>query len=194
MTHIYETSSWGKPYNGPRFFNPEDACPAWKEHCCGQVPSGDGEWDMPAYQVRVPTFWGAEWALEWWAWERVPGGEWTGCFWHAEYTGATPGVRSCVPGTGNGEDTCTEGANCIQDDVPRYEWVHHFDGWHAIDLRRWGSSPTWYYTSWAVVTTGAGPWCAFEYGDPNPGTTVRVPVIEIQVGLEDPCEAERSCP
>jgi hypothetical protein len=77
--------------------------------------------------------------------------------------------------------------------VPRYEWVYHFDGWHAIDLRGYGS-PTWYYTSWAVVTTGAGAWCAFEYGDPNPGTTVRVPVIEIQVGLEDPCEVEGGCP
>jgi hypothetical protein len=113
VTHVYDTSSWGKPHNGPRFFNPEDGCPSWKEHCCEQVPSGDGEWDMAAYQVRVPTFWGAEWALEWWAWERVPGREWTCCFWHPEYTGATPGVRACVPGTGNGEDTCTEGANCI---------------------------------------------------------------------------------
>jgi hypothetical protein len=195
VEHIYETSSWEKPHNGARWFEGDEVCPAYQDHCCEQVPSGDGEWDMPAYQVRVPTFWGAEWALEWEAWERVPGGDWTGCFWSDEYTGATPGVRACIPGTGESPDTCApaDGAGCIQDDVPVYDWVHHFDGWNAIDLRLWGSSPTWYYTSWAVVTTGAGPWCEFEYGDPNPGTTVRVPVIEFQVVLRPECVLDDSC-
>lgn len=75
----------------------------------------------------------------------------------------------------------------------RYDWVHHFDGWHTIDLREYGG-PTWYYTSWAVVTTGAGAWCAWEYADPNPGDTVRVPVIEVQSVLRDPCVLDNSCP
>ncbi|MBN1177681.1 MAG: hypothetical protein JXD18_00595, partial [Anaerolineae bacterium] len=39
-----------------------------------------------------------------------------------------------------------------------------------------------------------GPWCAFEYADPNPGSTVRVPVIEVQSVLRDPCEVYGTCP
>jgi hypothetical protein len=45
-----------------------------------------------------------------------------------------------------------------------------------------------------MITTGAGPWCAFEYADPTPGDTVRVPVIEVQSVLRDPCVIDDSCP
>jgi len=60
-------------------------------------------------------------------------------------------------------------------------------------------APVWqldvvYDTSRAVITAGAGPWCAFEYADPNPGDTVRVPVIEVQSVPRDPCVIDDSCP
>ena len=189
VTHIYETSSWGKPHNGPRFFLPEDACKPWEEHCCEQVPSGDGEWDMPAYQVRVYTTWAAEWAVQWDEWEVVDT-EWGDCFCRPE--GEPIGVehKSCsatAPACGG----CSGWCGKVKE--PEYGWVHHFEGWHTIDLRDYGS-PTWYYTSWAVITTGEGPWCEFEYADPNPGDTVRVPVIEVQSVLRDPCVLNNSCP
>jgi hypothetical protein len=65
--------------------------------------------------------------------------------------------------------------------------------WETLDLRQFGNG-TWYYTSWSVVTTGAGPWCNWEYADPDPGDTVRVPVIEAQSVLRDPCVRDGTCP
>jgi len=194
VTHIYETSSWGKPHNGPRFLPREEACDMTSyrertEGCCEQVPSGDGEWDMPAYQVRVYTTWGAEWAVQWDEWE-VVGTEWGDCFCRAE--GEPLGVvhEACPAG----EPACGGCTGwCGRLGEPEYDWVHHFEGWNPIDLREFGNS-TWYHTSWAVITTGSGPWCAWEYADPNPGDTVRVPVIEIQSVLRDPCVIDDSCP
>jgi hypothetical protein len=185
VTHIYETSSWGLPRNGPRFILPAEACGSWEDHCCEQVPSGDGEWDMPAYQVRVPTYWSAQWKVEWEVYEEI----------YAE--------GECQCHGGSGENECTgEPGLCLNAPVTEhwvwveesvYDWVEYEDGWHALDLRNLGYN-TWYYTSWAVVTTGEGPWCNWEYGDPNPGDTVRVPVIEIQSVLRDPCVIDGSCP
>lgn len=189
VTHIYETSSWGKPHNGPRFLLPEDACKPWEEHCCEQVPGEDGQWDMPAYQVKVYTTWAAEWAVQWDAWEVVDM-DWGDCFCRAE--GEPLGVphQSCSA-TAPACSGCS--GWCGKVGEPEYGWIHHFDGWHPIDLRNY-DSPTWYYTSWAVITTGRGNWCAFEYADPNPGDTVRVPVIEVQSVLRDPCVLDNSCP
>jgi hypothetical protein len=185
VTHIYETSSWCKPHNGPRFIPPEEACPPGVDHCCEQVPSGDGEWDMPAYQVRVPTYWSAQWKVEWEVYEQVRSdGE---CQCHGG-----PGANECQGQAG----MCT-GAPSTEHWVwvedPVYDWVSHETDWNLMDLRDYGSG-TWYYTSWAVITTGEGPWCAFEYADPNPGSTVRVPVIEIQSVLRDPCMVDGTCP
>jgi hypothetical protein len=195
VTHIYETSSWGKPHNGPRFVSPEEACPPWQDHCCDQVPSRDSEWDMPAYQVRVPTHWGAQWAVKWQTYEQV-GTEWDECgcsgvdlMGSPQWEGCgDPPVGICV---GVHDDPQTEWWGKWGE--PVYDWVEHFDGWHAIDLRDFGSA-TWHYTSFAVITTGEGPWCAYEYADPNPGDTVRVPVIEVQSVLSDPCIIDGSCP
>jgi hypothetical protein len=185
VAHIYETSSWGLANNGPRFLSAQEACPSGASGCCEQVPSGPGEWNLPAYQVRVPTYWAAEWRVEWRSWDAV-GRE-----------------GECVCLGGGGANECTgEVGLCVGApwtehwtwiDDPVYDWVTHEEGWHTFDLRDFGGS-TWYYTSWAVITTGEGPWCAYEYADPNPGDTVRVPVIEIQVPLRDPCVIDGTCP
>ena len=180
VTHIYETSSWGKPRNGPRFLPPAEACPSWQANCCEQVPE---VWDMPAYQVRVATFWSVQWKVEWEVYQQVGS------------------AGECVCHGGTGADQCEgEPGLCVNDNEhwvwvldPVYDWVEHEDGWHTLDIREHGGS-TWYYTSWSVITTGAGPWCAWEYGDPNPGDTVRVPVIEVQSVLRDPCVVDGSCP
>jgi hypothetical protein len=192
VSHIYETSSWDKPHNGPRFISPADACPAWEAHCCEQVPSEHGEWDMPAYQVRVPTFWGVQWAVKWEAWEQVAVEE------------GECGCSGIDPRGSPYWSTCGDPPPglCVDNGVsewwgswgePVFDWVEHLEGWHAIDLRDFGET-AWYYTQWAVVTTGEGPWCNWEYADPNPGDTVRVPVIEVQVPLSDPCFIDSSCP
>ncbi|HEC36221.1 MAG TPA: hypothetical protein ENI39_06780 [Anaerolineae bacterium] len=210
VTHVYETSSWGKPHNGPRFIPPEEACSSWTSacerrrepppsgmwdpcHCCEQVPSEEGEWNMPAYQVKVYTTWSAEWAVRWDAWE-VVGTEWSpedGCFSRPEGEPLGISHRDCPYADNRGCNPADPW--CGQVGEPTYDWVHHFEGWHPIDLRDFGSS-TWYYTSFAVITTGAGPWCEWEYADPNPGDTVRVPVIEVQSVLRDPCVIDDSCP
>jgi len=70
--------------------------------------------------------------------------------------------------------------------------VHQRVGWYPLDLRPYGY-PQWYYESWAVVTTGAGEWCPFEYADLNPGDTVRIPVIEVQTVLVDWCRLDGTC-
>ena len=193
VTHVYETSSWGLPHNGPRYLPAEEACPAWEEHCCEQVPSDDGEWDMAAYQVRVYTTWAAEWQVRWESWEQV-GMEWGDCGCTGLDPTADPNWRSCgepPPGICIGTVDGTEWWGRWGE--PEYGWVEQVEGWHPIDLRLHGS-PTWYYTSYAVITTGAGPWCAYEYADPNPGDTVRVPVIEVQSVLRDPCVVDGTCP
>jgi len=193
VAHIYETSSWDKPHNGPRFLPKEEVCPGDPNGCCEQVPSGDGEWDMPAYQVKVYTTWAAEWAVQWDAWE-VVGTEWSpedSCFSRPE--GEPLGIphRDCPYADNRG---CNPADSwCGQIGAPVYDWVHHSEGWYPIDLREYGSA-TWYYTSWAVITTGEGPWCEYEYADPNPSDTVRVPVIEVQSVLRDPCILDDSCP
>jgi len=196
VTHIYETSSWGLPHNGPRFLPREEACNMMNyservNGCCEQVPSGDGEWDMAAYQVRVATTWAVEWAVKWEAWERV-GTEWSECGCHAEWGGPPPGSvphQDCTPPAG----VCNQPGEWYgRIGEGAYTWVAHEEGWHPLDLRQFGN-PTWYYTSWAVITTGEGPWCAYEYADPNPGDTVRVPVIEVQSVLRDPCVLTDSC-
>jgi hypothetical protein len=183
VTHIYETSSWGLPNNGPRFLAAEEACPPGVEACCEQVPSGPGEWDAPAYQVQVPTYWAVEWKVEWESWDRV----------------ASEGECQCHGGAG--ADECSGQAGlCVNADEhwvwvedAVHDWVEHSEGWHTFDLRDFGSG-TWYYTSWAVITSGEGDWCALEYSDPNPGATARVPVIEVQSVLRDPCEIYGTCP
>ena len=52
----------------------------------------------------------------------------------------------------------------------------------------------WYVRSNAVITTGSYPGCEFEYADPNPGDTVRIPVIEIQSVGQDHCVIDNTCP
>jgi hypothetical protein len=181
VTHVYETASWGKPANGPRFLPPEEACPAGQDHCCEQVPD---VWNMPSYQVRVYTTWAAEWAIRWEQYERV----------------GSAGECQCHGGAGADEcrgepGLCTgAGEHWVWIEDPVYEWVEHVEPeWETLDLRQFGNG-TWYYTSWAVVTTGAGPWCNWEYADPDPGDAVRVPVIEAQSVLRDPCVRNGTCP
>ncbi|HNT78576.1 MAG TPA: hypothetical protein PKH77_26500 [Anaerolineae bacterium] len=179
VTHVYDASPYGLPENGPTW--------APENEGCEKVPSDSGEWTNPAYQVAVPTYWVAEWANEWEAWELV-GWEAGGCF-YTESPAA--GTQGCASGDHAGE------ANWYQTQgEPVYGWVHYFVGWEPIDLREVGAAGVdgmWYYTSWAVRTTGQGAWCAAEYGDPNPGVTVRVPVIEVQAVTVEDCRVTGDC-
>jgi hypothetical protein len=211
VSHIYETSSYGKPANGPNFIPAEDTCTSWTPacdsgstaprcHCCEQIPSSmadwrrlpsfydfdpaAGPWQNPAYQVRVPTYWALEWAAEWYQWDVVG--------------------RKCecayVPGWGTA--ACDLDDDGVADPDTRrlcedeYGWRHHDFAdkrWNLVDLRNYGKG-TWYHTSHAVRTTGSYAGCAFEYGDPNPGNSVRIPVIEVQSVLRDPCHLDGTCP
>ena len=196
VTHIYETSSWHKPHNGPRFIPRAEACGSWEQDsgCCEQVPPA---WDMPAYQVRVYTTWAAEFAVKWEQYEMVAH-EWDEeCSCSGVDPASSPAWQSCgdpPPGICVGALGSPPSEWWGRWSEPVYDWVEHRDPeWMTIDLRQFGGS-TWYYTSWAVITGGTGPWCAFEYADPNPGDTVRVPVIEIQSVLRDPCVWDDSCP
>ena len=187
VTHVYETSSWGKPRNGARFLPPEQACPRGVAHCCEQVPE---VWDMPAYQVRVNTFWQAEWNVKWESYELVGVGDYgddSTCFCRPQ------GAPTGVPHVGCGAEVpACSGCNgwCGKVAEPVYDWVQHEQGWAGIDLRRWLGQ--WYYEQWQVCSGGAGPWCAFEYG--TCGGAVPVPVIEVQSVLRDPCILDGSCP
>lgn len=184
--HIYETSSYGLPANGPGFIPADEVCPPGKDHCCEQIP---GVWDNPAYQVTVPTYWAVEWARDFERWEQVPG-----C---AE---DTCGCKTCENPLGcSSKCDCTKGGTeCTGDNEfcdcdPRYDWVRYWEPWNVIDLRQYDEG-TWYRTSWAVVTTARYEGCNYEYRDPSPGTAVRVPVIEVQSVLRDPCVLDNSCP
>jgi hypothetical protein len=208
VSHIYETSSWGKPANGPNFIPAEDVCASWTSscksgstasncHCCEQIPGkmddwrrlpslyefdpDAGPWQNPAYQVRVPTYWAVEWAYEMDVYEVVSEEcecqHWPG--W---------GTAACDL-DGDGEADSDTKNVCEKE----YDWVHHFNGWNLVDLRNHGEG-TWYRTSYSVYTTGRYEGCAYEYRDPNPGTSVRVPVIEIQSVIRDPCVLDGTCP
>jgi hypothetical protein len=215
VSHIYETASWGKPKNGPNFIPAEDVCASWTStckrdslpsseerrcHCCEQIPmswddwglaaaagyeyesgGGVGAWQNPAYQVKVPTYWAVEWAFEMDVYEVVSEDcecqHWPG--W---------GTAACDLNGDGTKDSDTKKV-CEKE----YDWRHHFNGWNLIDLRNYGEG-TWYRTSYSVRTTGSYAGCAFEYGDPNPGTSVRVPVIEIQSVIRDPCVLDGTCP
>jgi hypothetical protein len=184
VEHIYETSSWDKPHNGANFYPPEEVCGA-QEHCCEQVPS---QWTNPAYQVTVPTYWAAEWAKEWYVWEQV-GAEFGECGCYGAPPGPFEPNQPCTAPPG----ICTQPGEWYgRIGRPRYDWVHHEEAWHTIDLRRFGGD-NWYFTSWSVVTTGRGDWCAYEYTNGG-GTSVPVPVIEIQSVLRDPCVLNGTCP
>ena len=213
VSHIYETSSWGKPRNGPNFIPGEDACPGWMPacdteagstnpncHCCEQIPTsmsdwrrlpGEydfdpdlGPWQNPAYQVKVPTYWAIEWADRWEAWEVV--GQDCECQCHGG-----EGSKECHK-EGEPDSWCTgTGVHSERICEPEYGWVDHFDGWHLIDLRAYGEG-TWYRTSWSVVTTGSYAGCEYEYS--SGGNSVRIPVIEVQSVLRDPCHLDGTCP
>ena len=213
VSHIYETASWGKPANGPNFIPAEDACASWTStcqsdslpaseekrcHCCEQIPGkmadweqaaaagysydpGAGPWQNPAYQVKVPTYWAVEWAYEMDVYEMVS--EDCECI-----SDPSRGVAACDI-DGDGEKDAGTWRECEEE----YDWVNHFNGWNLVDLRNYGES-NWYRTSYSVRTTGSYAGCAFEYGDPNPGDSVRVPVIEIQSVIRDPCVLDGTCP
>jgi hypothetical protein len=221
VSHIYETSSWGKPKNGPNFIPAQDACSTWSPvcqgdspassiergcHCCEQIPTSMahwyglpaeymfdpdlGPWQNPAYQVRVPTYWAAEWALQWKQWERVPGCMEDTCTCQSCPEGETcSGKCDCRAGRPAGY--CSgEREYCDCED--KYEWVDHFDGWHVIDVSAYRPGP-WYETSYSVYSGGEYPGCAFEYGA-GTGTAVPVPVIEVQSVIRDACVLDGTCP
>jgi hypothetical protein len=98
--HTYESASFGLAANGPGL---------------------EGAFNLPAYQVRVHTYWIAEWAQAWeyFTWECPEGKE---------------------RDDGNGP-YCT---------APEIQvWHSAFDGWHFIDLTRYGN-PTYYFDSTRV--------------------------------------------
>ncbi|MEP7199285.1 MAG: hypothetical protein ABI874_05650 [Chloroflexota bacterium] len=103
--HTYETASFGLPANGP---------------------SLEGEFNLPAYQVKAHSYWVAEWAQ---AWEY--------------FTWECPEGKERDDGFG---PYCT---------VPEIRvWRDAFDGWYPIDLTRYGN-PTYYFDSTRVESPDA---------------------------------------
>ena len=144
---------------------------------------------MPAYQVTVATYWQPEWAVRWQAYEEV-GSDWGATCFYRETAPIGQPWRHC-DGDGDGY----EDGDYYQLAEPVYAWVEHFDGWHTINLRAYSAGGSWYYEQRAVRTTGSGgELCEYEFSDPNPGDSVRIPVIEIQSVLRDPCVLDGSCP
>ncbi|MBN1933169.1 MAG: hypothetical protein JW934_00815 [Anaerolineae bacterium] len=150
VSHYYETAS-SDIDNPDRYGDPDD------KPCNG--PGLDGRWNLPAYQVQVGTHWTIEWAQQWDVWVKV-------C-----------SEARCVHSSGVWQldlDPCNRGwAGWRREDHDIYEWQHRYDGWHIIDLTRYGS-PTWYYTSYAVRSSGDG----INWGSVL--DVVPAPVIEVQ--------------
>jgi hypothetical protein len=166
VTHVYETTSYDLPANGPRV-----------DLDAGIVPS----WDLQAYQVTVPTFWQGEWSATWQVAEEVPcpGDEQTGSRGRAS------------PPNCDDPDNTEYDARCdinSDDYDPLWNWEDDQVGvcvswsersvdWSAIDLRRYGY-PTPYYRSYKVVECGrfnGSEWC-----QESEDGTVPTPIIESQ--------------
>lgn len=164
VLHAYETSSWGKPANGPRVDLENQTVPSW---------------DLASYQVRVPTYWVVEWRERWYAWE-VVSVEWgdCGCWGPPGEPTDEPHRRGCVPPPG----ICINPGEWYgQVGEPVYDWVLQDSGWYALDLRAYGYSD-WYDTSYAVIS--GGEFAGEEWWDDGAGDAVPVPVIEVQSVLE----------
>ena len=160
VTHIYETSSWGKPRNGPPYLGHED----------------EG-WTAPAYQVVVKTPWVAEWALQYDRCECV----------ETERVCVECSEEEVEQGTcpnwcgGPNADGWKEVERC-----KRREWVHHFEGWYWVDLRDF-SNPTWYAENTKVQSVGER-WNGHDF-DREVGPVMNalpVPVGEVQSILTTP--------
>jgi hypothetical protein len=179
VRHTYETSSYGKPENGPSFDHDADGC------------DKVGPWNLPAYQVTVPTYWVPEWADEWYTWQQV-GVEWSSC----QCAGAEPSddVEHTTAGCSPPAGICNQPGEWYgKIGEPQYEWVHTFVGWYPIDLREF-DYPTWYYDSWKVIPQGrGGDWCPGHLYRGGVGTAVPVPVIEAQSIIVDPCRVDGTC-
>ena len=163
VSHAYEASSadvtdtgrYGDPGDKPR-----------------NGPARGGEWNLPAYQVRVTIHWAIEWAQQWDQWER------------------TGSERRCchTPAGGSEHDACHDDeryAGCANhwegwsvETYDVYGWVHHSDGWYVIDLRNYGE-PSWTFASQAVRSSGDG----VRWGPVL--DVVPVPVIEVQSVLSE---------
>ncbi len=103
--HTYQTASCGLTANGPGV---------------------DGAFNLPAYQVKVHTYWVAEWAQAWefFTWECPEGKE---------------------RDDGNGP-YCT---------VPEIRvWHNAFEGWFFIDLTKY-RNPTYYFDSTSLASPNA---------------------------------------
>lgn len=151
--HIYETSS-ADQINPFRYGDPGDKP--------RNGPDLNGTLTLPAYQVAFTTFWVAEWAMEYDRYE-CKNRYWSDCFCRPE--GEPLGIphNSCS----NKPPSCTGWWGSVEV-CEEYDWVHHFDGWHPIDLRRLGA-PQWFDVSTRAVSSGDGQnWI--------PG--IPVPVIE----------------
>jgi len=153
VEHIYETSSadlinpnhYGDPGDKPR-----------------NGPDLNGNLTLASYQVHATTFWVAEWAMEYDRYE-CKSRKWSDCFCRSE--GEPVGIphNDCD----NKPASCTGWWGSVEI-CEEYDWVHHFDGWHPIDLRPLGA-PSWYDISFSAVSGG---------GDGNWIPGIPVPVIE----------------
>jgi hypothetical protein len=165
VTHSYETASWGKPPNGPRADFERRIVP--------------DVWDLESYQVRVPTYWVVEWRDRWYAWEATGEVEWgeCGCWGPPGEPKGEPHRRGCEPPPG----ICVNPGEWYgQVGEPKYDWNLHDTDWYGLDLRDYGW-PTWYDTSYSVIS--GGEFAGREWwNDPSPN--VPTPVIEVQSVLE----------
>lgn len=166
---VWERSSWGKPECGPGLHGER----------------------LPAYRVRVYTYWQAYWRR---VYERQK--KTTECVWRQD--AHDDGRCECIPPGEEGscdDDTNGDGVSdwagwvteevlcdtdADGDGIPDDEcWETVDSGWQPFDLRAFGY-PTSYF-----VSSAAGP--VPTTLEPNPGCSgVCVPVIEVQGVIRNP--------
>lgn len=159
----YETSSWGLPTGG-RAFDFTQQRPA------------DNDYSLPAYTANVTSYCGFEWNI---TWEYSAGEEHT--FESCRFYGLPipSNTRSC--GAGNG---WAQAVGTI------YKWHNYELGWTPVDARLSGYANT--YVPMQGVKSG-GKFKGQTYWDTGGPGGIRIPVVEVQSVLREPCVYDGSC-
>lgn len=159
----YETSSWGLPIGGRAFDFTQ------------QKPAA-ADYSLPAYTAQTTTYCGFEWDI---TWEYSAGEEhsFEQCRWYGLPTPSN--TRSC--GAGNG---WAQAVGTI------YKWHTYELGWTPVDARLSGYPNT--YVAMTGVKSGGKFKNVIYWDDGGPGG-IRVPVVEVQSVLREPCVYDGSC-
>ena len=157
-THIYETSSGDKI--DPTHYGDEGDKPR-------NGPGLDMRTDLPAYQVGITTYWEAQWKVEYDRYEVVDHVE----GWY--YDGVVAGNMECNPAFGD--------PRCKWVSRDEWDWVHHEDGWHTIDLSKLRPGP--WYEEWHGAVSFNGTPTHDNWVEEVPG--IPIPIIEVQSVIVD---------